>query len=51
MLWGFEDFKQANDVIVANLLENVDFLCNFLLRVRVLQVGFVDGFDGDIPPR
>ena len=34
---------------MPNLLEYVDFLHDFLLRVSVLHVALVDGLDGDLP--
>jgi len=49
MLRALEDFEKANDIGVSDLLEDVDFLHDFLLGVGVLHVALVDGFDSNVP--
>lgn len=48
VLRALEDFEQADDIGVADFLEDVDFLHYLLLGVSVLHVALVDGFDGHL---
>ena len=48
MFWGLKNLKQADDVRMANLLKDVDFLHHLLPRVNILHVAFIDGLDGNL---
>jgi len=43
----FEDFKESDDVGVANLLQDLYFLQHFLLLIVIFHQGLVDCFDSN----
>jgi hypothetical protein len=48
MLAAFKNFKQADDVGVLDLLEQINFLEDFSLTKFVFHVTLFDGLDGHL---